>query len=84
MSKGLDGILSVELSVKRAGTVGKNAYTVLGAGACLDLLQGFGAQSSTAGSLGFDQGSPFELLPGEVSPDDDSYEVTLPDDNAEE
>ena len=83
MSKGLDGILSVELSVKRAGSIG-NASTVLGAGAGTDLLQDFGAQPSTAGSLGFDQSSPFELLPGEVSPDDDSYEVTLPDNDAEE
>ena len=69
--------------MRREGTVG-NASTVLGAGVGIDFLQGFGAQSSTAGSLGFDQSSPFELLPGEVSPDDNSYEVTLPDDDAEE
>ena len=57
---------------------------MLGAGAGVALLQDFGAESSAAGSLGFDQANPFELLPAEVSQDDDSSVVTLPDDDSEE
>ena len=65
-------------------TVG-NASTVLGAGDGIALLQDFGAESSAAaGSLAFDQSSPFELLPAEVSQDDNSSVVTLPDDDDSE
>ena len=68
--------------MKRDVTVG-NASTVLEADAGVALLQDFGAESSAAASLGFDQSSPFELLPADVSQDDDSSVVTLPDDSEE-
>ena len=53
---------------------------MLAAGADIALLPEFGAGSSVVGSLGFGQSSPFELLPAEVSQDDDG---SLPDDAEE-
>ena len=79
---GLDGSIRVELWAKQDETVG-NASTVLAAGAGVALLQDFGAESSAAGALGLGQssGSPFELLPAEVSQDGD--DGSLPDDSEE-
>ena len=75
-SKGLGRNIRLELSAKKydPGDMVGNASTVSLADAGI-VLQDFDTVSSQAGSTGFDQGIPFELLTGPLQ--DNSSSVTL-------